>query len=260
MTFGTEDWTIVLLATAGVGDFVENALGGIARCGINPALVQVVFPSNAAHELVGLIRKFGSRPRLLEELIGGADGEMPSRYVDYGTAEFNRLMMVRFRIIRAMLKEGRQIVAADIDVAWFRNPLAYLSKIMARYPWACQTEASAEFSPNFCAGFFAVRPAPESLELIDIHIERFSGDRSPALTMQQLFNRIIGENPRFLPDIFPLPEGLFANGLLYPAITAKAAAPVDMVARLEPFIFHGNYTIGLESKRRLLQYVGGWLI
>lgn len=263
MTFLAEDWTIVLFATAGVGDFVENAIRGIERCGIHPALVHVVFPSNAKSELVDLTRRFGATPRVLEELIGPADvRKMPDQYINYGTPEFNRLMSVRFRIIRAMLREGRRIVAADIDVAWLRNPLPYLSAVSSRYPWACQTEASADFPPNFCVGFFALHPAPECLELIDTHIARFTADgKHPAMTIQQLFNQIIRENARYIPFIFPLPEALFANGLLYSSIGAKDNPdPVDMVARLQPFIFHSNFTIGLENKRRLLQHVGGWLV
>ena len=263
MNSPNEEWGIVLFATAGLRDFVENALRGIERCGISPAFVHVVFPANAATELAHLTQLFGAKPRVLEDLIEGADvSEFPSTYVDYGTLEFNRVMRVRFRVIRAILKECKRVISADVDVAWLRNPLPYLSEVTVLYPWACQTEAVASFPPTFCLGFFAVRAAPECLQLIDAHIARFTTQREHQnLTMQGLFNQIIRESPEYLPSIFPLPEALFANGLLYSAIRVKDdAEPVAMVAQIQPFTFHSNFTIGIENKRRLLQHVGGWLL
>ena len=221
-----DDWMIVLFATAGVSEFIENSLQGIRACGIDPGLVHVVIPMNAADELSALVRKFGAVPRVLEDVISSdCIGNTLRGYVDYGTPEFNHLMRVRFRILRALLCETKRIISADIDIAWFRNPLPYLSKVLTRYPWACQTEAVAAFPPNFCVGFFALLATQECLELIDAHIAMFSSDRaSPTLTMQQTFNQLIKDQPKYLSMLFPLPEALFSNGLLYSSIKARDAA------------------------------------
>ena len=254
-----EDWMIVLFATAGLHDFVDNSLKTIKRCGIDPAIVNVVFPARAISEFFGFVSGLGAKPRILEEVIGDLElGEMPNAYVEYGTPEFNRLMRARLPVIRALSRECKTILCADVDIVWFVNPLPYLSEVLKKYPMAFQTEALPCFPPNFCAGFFALRCAPEGLDLIDAHIAEFSA-ASP-YTMQMLLNRIVEENPRYLFNIFPLPEALFANGLLHSAIATKDVNPSNLVSLLQPFTFHANFTIGIENKRNLLRRIGMWQI
>lgn len=255
------DWAIVLFATRGVRDFVENALISIERCGIDMALVHLVLPGNAKDELTDLARRFGATPRRLDRR-GSRAGRMPAGYLDYGTEAFNRLMTVRFPLIRTFLEEGRRVIYADVDVAWLRNPLPYLEEVLKHFPFAAQTEAAALFPPPFCTGFFAVRPAPESLDLIDRHIAVFAKRRArdPKLTMQNLFCQLIAEQPGRLASIFPLPEGLFPNGLLHRVVRRGRKAPLEMAGRLDPFIFHSNWTIGLDNKRRLMKHAGTWFV
>src|ERR1041385_4807940 len=170
-----DGWTIILLATRGLGEVVENLLLGITRCGIDPKIVQVLMPANANQELRSVVERAGARPRILDELIAPSQA-MPTSYLDYGSRHFNDLMRLPFPLLRALLQENERIVYADIDVGWLRNPLPYLSQALAHFPWACQTEAAAFFPPLFCLGFFACRASPECHQLMDIHIERFTTD------------------------------------------------------------------------------------
>jgi hypothetical protein len=259
--FGRQsEWAIVLFATRGIADFVENALIGIERCGIDASLVQIVFPAGAERELLSLAKVFGARPRILEQLIDVEAADMPAAYVEYGSQEFNHVMKYRFPAIRAILAEGKRVLSADVDVAWLRNPLPYLSDVLDHYPCAFQTEASAVFPPSFCLGFFALSTAQKSLNLINHNIARYVGDELRRAVDQTVFHEIIVENPQYLVDIFPLPEGLFPNGLLYRAVDAGEEPPVPMPERLQPFIFHTNWTLGLQNKRRLLASVGAWFL
>lgn len=246
------------MATEGLADFVESSLRGIRGCGIDPAMVHVVV-SEAAGALRRQIQQLGGTPRIAETLVDRRDAALMTKgYVNYGTPEFNRLMKLRFRIVSAMLDEGRQIISADVDVAWMRNPLPYLSEVLRQFPWAGQTEAEAKFPPNFCLGFFALRDDPRCRKLIEEHIAYF--DAAPdGVTMQGLFNQIVSDDPSVLEWIFPLPEGLFPNGLLQPLLTAEHSGRLDyVVGRVQPFIFHGNFTVGLEDKRRLLRHARAW--
>jgi hypothetical protein len=253
------EWTIVLFATCGLGDFVENALLSIQHCGIDLALVQLVFPLNAESELLSLAGRFGVRPRRLEELVDTGADAMPTAYLDYGTPEFNRLMRLKFPVLRALLQEGRSVVYADVDVAWIRNPLPYLARVLEIYPWACQTEPFPAFPPDFCLGFFALRPDPRCIELIELHMARFMASDQPACTTQALFRQLMREQPKHLTHIFPLPEGLFPAGLLYATVQPRPDEAVALAGALLPFIFHGNWTIGQENKRQLLKAAGAWL-
>jgi len=248
-----EEWTIVLFATRGLGAFLENALIGIERCGIDASLVQVILPANAECELRNLIKIFGARPRILEQLVEAGTGDIPTAYLEFGTHEFNQLMKCRFSAIRAILEEGKRLVYADIDVAWLRNPLPYLFDVLNHYPWACQTEAYPIFPPMFCLGFYAVSATRETLELMS-HV--IAGMDPLKQSDQDVFNKILVENRKYLASIFPLPEGLFPNGLLYRAVDRDKEPPVVMSEQLRPFIFHANCTAGLENKLRLLDHVG----
>ena len=137
---GQGDWTIVLYATRGVAAFVENALIGITRCGINGSRVQIVFPAEAKGELGHLARSSGARGRILEDMFEVEAGDMPTAYAEWGSQEFKRLLKYRFPALRTILAEGAPVIYADIDVSWLRSPLPYLSDVLRHYAWACQTE------------------------------------------------------------------------------------------------------------------------
>jgi hypothetical protein len=252
------DWTIVMFATGGLASLVENALVGIRRCGLDPRIVQLVCPRAVAHELGPVVERYGTRLRVLEEMIDVDSAHMPSSYVDWNTDEFNLLMSYRFPVLRIILAEGKNVIASDIDVAWLRNPLPYLSDVLQRYPWACQVEPTAEFPPNFCLGFFAVRATPETTDLIDRHIAILAATKvKPA--DQIVFREMLIDEPRFLAEVFPLPESIFPTGLLYRSVlNDESTAPV--VDRTEPFIFHANWCVGLQNKQKLLEHVGAWFV
>jgi hypothetical protein len=57
-----------------------------------------------------------------------------------------------------------------------------------------------------------------------------------------------------------LSEGLFINGLGYRNLLDKPAAVAPLHGRLEPFVFHANWTVGLENKRKLMKQTGTWLL
>jgi hypothetical protein len=255
-----DSWTIVLLATRGLAPFVENALIGMARCGIDTGLVQLVFPSDAEAELLGIARAFGACPRLLDRMIDVAAADIPADYAAYGTPAFARFVKYRFAVIRAILAEGRRVIYADVDVAWLRNPLHYLGDVLRHYPLAIQTESNPVFPPSFCLGFLALAAADDRcFALIDHFIAHHASDAA-GRPLQPVFRALLAANPGYLTTIFPLPEGLFPTGLLYGAAAERNEPPVTMSGLLQPFIFHGNWTVGRDAKRRLLDKAGAWFV
>jgi hypothetical protein len=253
-----DDWTIVLFATAGLSHFVENTLIGILQCGIDTCIVQLVHPESARNEFGPLAEKYRARSRILEATIGAEAADLPSAYVDWNTDAFNVLMSYRFRVLRVILAEGKKVVVSDIDVAWLRNPLPYLSEVLRRYSWACQVEARAEFPPNFCLGFYAVRATPDTIELIELNLTAM-GARAVKPADQALFREILIDNPKFLAKVFALPESAFLSGLLYRSVAGQDDC-VPLEGRMQPFIFHANWCVGLENKQRLLAHVGAWFV
>lgn len=259
MSNGHEDWTIVLYATRGLAAFVENALIGIKRCGIKGGLVHIVFPADAKAELGDLAGTFGARARILEDMVDVKEGDTPAAYAEWGLPEFKLLLKYRFPVLRTILAEGTPVIYADVDVSWLRSPLPYLSDVLRDYAWACQTEPIGAFPPDFCIGFFALSARPECFEMIDLHIARYDAD-DLKFTGQALFRSMLVQNPQYLKNIFPLPEGLFPAGLLYQCVGSSEEPPARMENRLQPFIFHANWCVGLENKRRLLTHAGAWFV
>ena len=56
-----------------------------------------------------------------------------------------------------------------------------------------------------------------------------------------------------------LPEGLFLNGLGYRNLQNAHETPGPMEGELLPFVFHANWTVGIDNKRKLLAATGTWL-
>jgi hypothetical protein len=81
-------------------------------------------------------------------------------------------------------------------------------------------------------GFFALSATPDTLEMIDLNIARNAGEAD-----QIVFRDILIENPRYLNNIFPLPESSFPTGLLYQSVKSDNLQPVELAARLRPLFF-----------------------
>ena len=260
MSFNIErkEWTIVLVATRGLADFVANALISMERCGVDTNFVELVFPANAQSELTDLARAFGARPRVLEHLVDAHALNMPSTYAEYGSPEFAYVERYRFLALRAIMAEGKRVIYADVDVAWIRNPLSYLSVVLDDFACAMQTEALPMFPHMFCLGFFALTDTAACFRLIDHFIAKYSREQWQVL--QPVFRDMLVENPGLLRDIFPLPEGVFPNGLLQRVIDSDQIPREAFGQHLQPFIFHGNWVSGLDNKRQALDDAGVWFV
>jgi hypothetical protein len=255
----SQEFAIVLFATRGLADFMENALVSIERCGVEVDQVEVVVPADAERELGGVTKVYGAKVRVLEQLVAVNPGDIPDAYVEYGSPEFSGLMKYRFPVLRSIMAEGKRIIYSDLDVVWLRNPLPYLSNVLDSFPCAFQTESIPVFPPMICAGFVALSDSSACRTLVDHFIARFQG-KELKRTMQPVLRDILIENKEYLADIFLLPEGLFPNGLLYCTATSSDPPPVTMTGQLQPFIFHGNWVQGLDQKRRFLMHAGLWLV
>ena len=146
-----QEFAIVLLATRGLADFMENALVSIKRCGVEVGQVEVVVPAGDERELGGVTKVYGAKIRVLEQLVTVNPDDIPAAYVEYGSPEFSALMKYRFPVLRAIMAEGKHVIYSDVDVVWLRNPLPYLSDVLDNCPCAFQTESMPLFPPMLCA-------------------------------------------------------------------------------------------------------------
>src|SRR3954469_12053940 len=109
---------VALVATKGLEDFLDNSLTGLIRVGIEPRLVHVARPDNAADTVDPIVLKAGAAGHSFMEFGRSSPHAMPERYVDYGTEPFIAVNWEKVRFIRWLLDRYRHVVYADLDVGW----------------------------------------------------------------------------------------------------------------------------------------------
>ena len=257
-----ENTIIAMLATLGVEGFLQNALMGVANAGIDGRIVHVARPDNAADAIDPIVARMGAQIVPFESFCDTSSLATTSEYSDYGTEAFRSINWTKVRYLRWLLQQHRHVVYADVDVAWLRDPLWYLQAVARRFPIAFQTEGVPRFPPVFCWGFMSIRSSPPALRLFDeLLAEHDSKPPGDDLVDEQVAcEALIDRDPEWLSEIYPLSETLFPNGLGYPALQSRPMPGVPMHGSPAPFVFHANWTIGLENKQALMAATGTWLI
>jgi hypothetical protein len=257
-----EHTIVAMLATLGTEDFLQNALLGLAKAGIDSNIVHVARPDNAGEVIDPILSRAGAHPFSLDRFCDPSADLMPQGYVEYGTQAFIAINWAKVRYLRWLLEDYRHVVYADIDVAWLSDPLWYLQSVARHYSLAFQTEAVRRFPPVSCWGFASMRATDISRRFLDEvlseHDNRPSG--SAAVDEQFVGDAVVMKDPSWVSQIYPLPEGLFLNGLSYKGLLPNPSPPGPISGALAPFTFHANWTTGLENKRALMQQTGTWLL
>ncbi|UVO31774.1 glycosyltransferase family 77 protein [Bradyrhizobium arachidis] len=249
---------VAMLCTRGMEAFLSNALSGMLRAGIAPGQVLVACPPNAED---------GVRRAVSEHSLDIAvlpDASLPAtaddQYAGFGSAEFSDISWAKIALIRRLVDAHEHIVYADLDIGWLRNPLPYLAEVARQYPIAFQTEGLPRFPPAICCGLISLRRSDRTIELLDtLLVQSRQSDHGKRIDDQAACQQLIARDATWLKDIYFLPEALFVNGLGYPLLQ-HAVAPVAMEHELQPYLFHANWTVGLESKRKLLAAVHCWFV
>src|SRR3954464_2425540 len=91
---------VALVATKGLEDFLENSLTGLARAGIDPRIVHVARPDNAADTIDPIVLEAGAIVHSFVEFGQTPPNALPERYVDYGTEPFIAVNWEKVRYIR----------------------------------------------------------------------------------------------------------------------------------------------------------------
>jgi Nucleotide-diphospho-sugar transferase len=253
---------IALFCTRGMEAFLSNAIQGILRTGIEPSQILVGCPNNALESVKGVIDLYSDQIRTISNpLLTKNEDEMES-YSSFGSQAFHDISWKKIFFIRQLIEIHPHVVYSDIDIAWIRNPLHYLSQVALAYPMAFQTEGLARFPPALCSGFASFVRCERTIAFLDAMIEFNAGqaDSEKRLDDQAVSQQLVENDPAWLRDIYCLPEALFPNGLGYRNLQNAGEPPAHMEGELLPFVFHANWTIGFENKRKLLASTGTWLL
>jgi hypothetical protein len=251
---------VALVASKGLEDFLQNSLIGLTRAGVDPKIVHVARPDNAANTVDPIVLRLGAVAHSFSEFDRSVGG-LPDRYSDYGTGPFVEINWAKVYYLRWLLDRYRHVVYADVDVGWLADPLWYLDAIARFFPLAFQTEGLRRFPPVLCWGFLSAKSSDTTLRLMDALLaeHRLRPPDQPMEDEQNTMDAMITKNPGWLANIHLLSEALFVNGMGYRTLLPEPSS-VPLLGRIEPFVFHANWTIGLEDKRRLMKQTGTWLL
>jgi hypothetical protein len=252
---------VALLATKGLEDFLLNSLTGLIRVGVDPRIIHVARPENAADTIDPIIARAGGVIHSIAELGRSPVDAIPLLHSDYGSEAFIAINWHKVRYIRWLLDRYRHVVYADLDVGWLADPLWYLRAVAEIFPLAFPSESIRRFPPVLCWGLVSAKSAPVTLQLLDVLLGEQDGQPSDRrLDEQNVWDMMVTRDPTLLRYIHPLSEGLFLNGLGYRNLLGDFASAAIMQGALEPFAFHANWTVGLANKRALMSQTGTWRI
>lgn len=238
-----------------------NEMGKMAHASIQSALDATDCPifigTDIDVEVMGDI--FPSNPRIHYVRLKIGDGLSNTgtrHYQDFNSDLFYQIVIYKWQLINRMLEmEYDYVIYSDTDVYWNSNPVSDLLLAFKKdesKEILIQDATLLAGEIRLCMGFVAIRNSNESAALISkanaLHIEMSKardrvGDDDVISEMYQEaeVHRTIAR----LPQI-SYPVGIFLN--LY---TSKDAFP-GMRAP-EPFIYHANFTIGLNRKYLLMK-------
>jgi hypothetical protein len=255
---GDRETKIVLVASAGLIDFVRNTIESIRRCGIDPSNIQLFHNLAAEPELQLLQRSQKVNLRCIEK-------EFPqfswpgAGYMSFGGEEFATFTAVKWLALSRIISEGAKYAFySDVDICWRRDPIPYLSGVLASADVAVQHEGDEALPLNYCCGFICFKRSLFSIMLLkalfktQMSVRRYRPD---AATDQIVFRKF-AHLPYIRRRVFALPNLLFPSGLLEKYfLNHQASATVNT-----PMIFHANWAIGLDQKRDMLRRTGHWLV
>ena len=250
---------VAMIANLGAEALLENALVSLTRAGIGAHIVYVARPDSSGSVIDPILRKFGAHGISFSAFGDTEPVGLGRTYADYGSLDFVAINWAKVRYLRWLLDKHRHVVYSDIDVVWLSDPLWYLQRVAEHFPLAFQSEALRQFPPVLCWGFVSLVASAISRGLLDEMLLRRQLAIGHLTDEQTLCNAIFAGDPAWLTRAYALPEALFINGLGWKAL-AVDEPKVPIHGKLAPFIFHANWTIGLESKRALMARVGAWML
>jgi len=172
-------------------------------------------------------------------------------YSAFGSEEFSKVTSTKWASLLDRFSDDYELVLfVDSDIVFFKDPVEYIVECSMGFPSGLQSESHSVFPPEFCTGFMYfhanARPLIEYLWESSQEGDRQGND-------QVFFNEAVANFPELLSRIYELPGTLFLNGLSYPFLSGQAHN--DQVAELQPFLFHANFFVGIETKQNVLRDV-----
>jgi len=257
-TMADLDLAILLIYSSGYKEFLQNILRNFEELAFHDITIKILAPTAQLSELNEIKSEFNLKiliePNIyLDQIFSGR-----TQSFDFDTASFNLMMQQKVLFIERSLRDYKYVIYSDLDVAWLKNPLPLLFEISKEFDVAFQSEVQASARPVLCFGFVSIRSTIFSRFLFRKIARKLVISSIDNLVVdQEILNEFYNESLLFRKRSFPLPEGLFPNGLLY-KILDKNEDDELLTNQLQPFIYHANFLIGTTAKARFLSKYANW--
>jgi rhamnogalacturonan II specific xylosyltransferase len=164
-------------------------------------------------------------------------------------------MHYRTVIVGKILEMGFNVLVADIDSVWMKDPFpAIFIEANRMYDIIAQNDKWKDGN-NLCGGFLLLRSKPHVLELWNELIRKHAqmlkdvnGTLRNGDTEQHMLNKLVrGRFSNVVPYKF-LSQHEFPDGDTY-------RSSAVMGARLSPIVIHNNYIVGHDAKvKRFIEW------
>ena len=156
---------------------------------------------------------------------------------NYGTKEFNRIMIEKIRMINKELEKETPLLYLDTDIVVTKNPIPYLRSLPSKDAYFQSDELDFRKSDvtNHCAGCIYISPTSSSKTLFKKTLTYLQ--QNPTLLDQTILNQLINDNQESF-KIGTMDPTLFPNGPRY----------FNNTISNYPYLIHNNYIVGLQEK------------
>lgn len=178
-----------------------------------------------------------------------------AEYQDFGSVNFYRAVIKKWLLFQQIMKLGFDcIIYSDVDLVWVRDATKEIEKYFENQDAeiVVQSITQSPAHPALCMGFFAFRSSNFTTNFISKcsarHQEYFN--RKEFIGDDEIVTEMYIESG-FDSRIRELPQNTFPVGYSINLFHGRSKMPG--IARVDPFIFHANYVIGVRKKRILIR-------
>ena len=179
---------------------------------------------------------------------------------DFMSEGWGRTMRHKVNQIRRAIDTGEVFIHSDVDIVFARNIEKSVLAELGKADIAFQSDGPHNGGVMYCMGFFVCRPTPAVRRLFDfIHdnLDRFRGNDQLALNHAIGHHQSDGSAKDWQDVHFKvLSNAFFSYGHHRPPQpwTGESFVVPEHLA-----VFHANFTVGVDSKHRMIDYVASEL-
>jgi len=244
------NWIILLTINTGFYDFFLNWLAHYKKLNVDTDQeVIVIAEDDIVFDRLLNDRRIPTSFKIERSKFKSSDTEA----LDYESDSYKKMVSNRASILLDKLEDRLDIVYSDVDTVWLANPLQYVDDEFnkdSQVDVVAQTDDLPHEGtyPYYCTGFMAIKYNKRSIQFMkDWEVSLLE---KPKLN-QPIFNELLKGGKSDM-KAQPLPPVQFPHGGSYYHGTESD--------RQKAVIFHNNYVIGHDVKKKRFRDYGLWLV